>query len=346
MTTYTVGLINGANSIEFVDFALESTPAGRVTVEISLCGICGTEVSSYRTGHLHSPGVCGHEWSGTIVEVGAGVEGRSVGQRVLVAVGPPCGTCVECRAGLPDYCTIPFSTARGRDADAPAHGGFARYITVGRDRVLPVIDGLTDAQAAQIEPASVAYHGIRRGIVNSGDVVAVQGVGPIGMLAMQFARAAGAGRIVVIEPSAFRRGIAAELGADEVVSPEEAAGTIDRLTNGRGADMTIEAAGIPALLQTAIDLTRSGGTVNLMSYISAPPTINAAKVMAKEIRLVGACAFTLDDVRAAMSQVAEGRVDVLRQVTRTVGLSELAQALDDLSAARTDDIKILVDPRL
>jgi len=341
----TAALITGAGQVEFLEFEAPPPPPGGVTVDVSLCGICGTEIASFRTGHLHSPAVCGHEWTGVISAVGAGVTGRTEGERVVVGVAPPCGGCAQCQAGLADHCRVALDMARGRDPLAPPHGGFARSLTVAAQRVLPAHPALREEEAAQIEPVTVAFHGIRRSRIAPGDTVVVQGAGPIGLLAMQLARAVGAGRVIVIEPSPARRRLAAELAADLAIAPgDEAIDQVRTETGGLGADVVIECAGAPPLLQTAVDLARQGGRVTLLSYIGQPAMISPARWMAKEVTVTGAVAFTHDDVRRAMALVADGRVRVLPLHTGTVGLGELPATLQHLAAGAVDDIKVLVDP--
>jgi (R,R)-butanediol dehydrogenase / meso-butanediol dehydrogenase / diacetyl reductase len=341
----TAGLITGRETLEFRSFPVAPPPPGCVTVEISLCGICGTDIASYKTGHLHSPAVCGHEWVGTVTEIGRGVHGVTEGDRVVVAVPPPCGRCPECVAGLGEYCRSVSSTARGRNALAPPHGAFARSLTVERGRVLRAHPDLTDEEAAQVEPATVAFHGVRRSRIAPGDTVVVQGAGPIGLLSMQFARAAGAGTLLVIEPTERRRDLALELGASVAVRPEQAADAVAEHTRDLGADVVLECSGVPALLQTAAGLARTGGVVGLISFLAQPATIDGARWLAKELSLVASNAFTHDDFRRSMAFLADGRVRVAPLHSRTVPLDDLEAALQSLSAGPSDDVKVLVDPR-
>jgi (R,R)-butanediol dehydrogenase / meso-butanediol dehydrogenase / diacetyl reductase len=338
-------LITGERRIELVDVPEAPPGQGTLTVDVSLCGICGTEVGSYRSGVLHSPSVCGHEWVGIVSAVGSQVDAGLEGERVVIGVCAPCGSCPECRAGYSENCRVANLMARGKDPLAPAHGGFARQITVAADRVVPANPRLSDVQAAVVEPAAVAFHGIRRSGIRPGDLVVVLGAGPIGLLAMQFARAAGAGHVTMIEPAEHRRGLATELGADAAVAPEEAADHVLALSDEVGADVVVEASGVPALLQTAVDLTRAGGTVTLLSYLSRPSEVNGARIMARETRIVGANAYTRADFRRTMDLIADGRVRVEPMHTRTVGLDGLPGALADLAAAVGGDVKVLVDPR-
>ena len=342
----TAALITGAGQLEFRDFATAPPPPGAVTVDITLCGICGTEIGSFRTGHLHSPAVCGHEWTGVVTAVGSGVTEVSEGDRVVIGVASACGRCPECVAGLGEYCRVVLTMAQGRDPLAPPHGGFARSLTVDAARVMLAHPSLDAAEAAQVEPATVAFHGVRRTRIRPGDSVVVQGGGPIGLLAMQFARAAGAGQVLLIEPSESRRHLATGLGADLAIAPgDEADEQVRAITRGLGADVVFECAGVPSLLQTAVDFTRRGGTISLLSYLSAPATINAARWMAKEVTVVGAVAFSREDFVRAMWFIADGRVRVRPLHTRTVGLADLEPTMQDLATGRSTDVKVLVDPR-
>jgi (R,R)-butanediol dehydrogenase/meso-butanediol dehydrogenase/diacetyl reductase len=346
MSDVTAALITAKETVTLRTFIQAPPPPGCVTIDIRLCGICGTDIHSFSSGHLHRPAVCGHEWVGTVAAAGTGVDGLQEGDRVVVAVPPACGRCPECLRGLGDYCRTASMVARGRDPLAPPHGGFAGRITVEATRVMRAHPGLSDEVAAQVEPATVAFHGVRRSGITPGDTVVVQGAGPIGLLALQFARAAGAGDVLVIEPSPVRRRLATELGAMHAVAPGEGAEGVQDHTQGVGADVVIECTGVPRLLQTAVDLARSGGVVQLLSFLSEPATVNAARWLAKEVTVVASNAFTHDDVRRAMTFLADGRVQAQPLHSRTVRLDELEVTLRGLSAGPSDDIKVLVDPRL
>ena len=340
-----VGMITGKESLELIDVAPSEPGPGAIRVDIDLCGICGTEVASYRSGVVHSPSVCGHEWVGRVSAVGGDVSTRTVGQRVVIGVRDACGTCSECRAGVADQCRVANAMARGKDPLAPSHGGFASSIVVAADRVLPAHPDLSDEQAAMVEPTTVALHGIRRSGITLGDVVVVQGAGPIGLLTAQCARAAGAARVVIVEPSDERRSVALEVGIDEAIPPHEARQAVLDLTDGRGADVVVESAGVPSLLQVAIDMVRRGGNLMLLSYIAGETPVNAARIMANEVTIRSAVAFTRSDFEASMALIADGRVRVGPLHTRTIGLSELPGAMAALGAGTNSDIKILVDPR-
>lgn len=322
-------------------------PTGtQVALSITLCGVCGTDVGAFTAGGLHAPSVCGHEWVAAVTDVGPDVSSLAPGARVVIAVPPPCGTCPECAGGLPEQCRHVSDVARGRDAAAPSHGGFAQRLVVDETRVLAALEALSDAETAQVEPAAVALHGIRRAGIVPGDVVVVQGGGPIGLLAAQCARLAGAAAVVVLEPQEARRALACELDVDHAVPPGDGvASLVEELTEGRGADVVVEAAGRPQLLATALGLARRGGTVLLLGYTAEPAEVRPAILLSRELVVRGALASTRDDVRRTMRLIASGRLRVAPLHTRTVGLDDLAELLADLAAGSTADLKVLVDPQ-
>src|SRR5688572_23964195 len=162
-----------------------------------------------------------------------------------------------CRAGHTEHCDTVFAEANGVSPDAPRHGGFATHLTVSARRVVNVMDGLTDEQAALVEPTAVTFRAVRRTALPLGSIVAVQGGGPIGLLTAQHARRAGAGLVLVVEPVAARREAAEALGFSNVLEPGPAfAEAVLDATGGRGADVLFECTGVAKLLQPSAELVR------------------------------------------------------------------------------------------
>lgn len=198
----------------------EITP-GTALVEIDLCGICGSDVHAFQSGGPYNPGVCGHEWTGVVSAVAGDVTGIDEGDRVVAGASPPCGHCGSCLRGDPQRCSTALRGLMGTDGRSPHAGGFAPTQAVDARRLLRVPSSLSVEQAAMTEPTMVATHAVRRSRINLGDVVAVIGAGPIGLLTLQCARAAGAGRLFVVEPDPVRADLAKALGAEAVFAPGE-----------------------------------------------------------------------------------------------------------------------------
>lgn len=339
-------VITGAGSIDLVEVPEPLPTAGGVVVDITLCGICGTDVHAYRSGHPYPPAICGHEWTGTVSAVGPDVTTVDEGDRVVVAAAPACGTCAACRAGQSPWCRTAFRSAIGRDELAPPHGGFAPQIAVAADRVIAAHPDLTDVQAALVEPTTVALHAVRTSHLRMGDVAVVQGAGPIGLATLQLVVAGGAGDVVVVEPDERRRELAVELGARLAVAPgDEARSTVAEATHGLGADIVFECAGLPTTIQTAVDLTRRGGSMCLIGLADGDATISPGSWLSKELRTTAALAYVREEFDMAMAMIADGRLAVDRLHTGTVPLSSIGETFGELASGSTEHVKVLVDPR-
>lgn len=338
-------LITGKETVELVEFPDPTpTPEG-VVVDIAFCGVCGTDISAYQSGRPYNPAICGHEWSGTVSAVGADVRDLTEGDRVVVAARPACGNCAACHAGLADRCEAAFLVSLGRDRLAPIHGGFAPRLGVAASRVVKTNPGLTDEQAAQVEPATVAFHAVRRSGLQLGDLAVIQGAGPIGLSTMQWVRAAGAGVVIVIEPNQQRRELAQALGAHYAVEPgDDAESLIKELSNGMGADIVYECVGRTWAIQTAVDLARRGGSMCLIGVPHGDATISPGAWLIKEIRMTAALAYFHEDFDMAMGMIADGRFQVEPLHTSTSSLEGLGDAIADLASGTSTQAKVLVNP--
>jgi len=342
-----VGLVTGKRKIELVDMPAPEADSGKAVVDISYCGICGTDVHAYLSGEPYNPAICGHEWVGHVSAVGQGVSSVKEGDRVAIGVGAACGHCPTCVRGDAEHCESVLTQAIGVGPMAAPHGGFASAIAMEAARLYQVPAGLTDAQAGLLEPATVAVHALRRTPMRLGDSVVVIGAGPIGLLVLQAARLSGAGTIVLIEPEASRRALGDELGADLCIDPttEDAQQRIDAHLGVSGADVVFECAGIPSTIQTSVDLIRRGGVVSLVGVATGEAAINAAGWLIKEVKLVSSIAYLHEDFEICKQLVADGRIQTDPLHTSTVSLSELDAAFTTL-AEHPSEVKILVDPRL
>ncbi|WP_454085712.1 zinc-dependent alcohol dehydrogenase [Georgenia sp. Marseille-Q6866] len=315
-----------------------------VVVDITYCGICATDTHGYTSGGL-PPAVFGHEWTGTVTAVGAGVTHLSVGDRVVASVGPACGACPQCRAGHTENCDLAFAEANGVTPDSPAHGGFAQALALPARRVTPVTDGLTDVQAALVEPTAVTFHAVKRVRQPLGAFVVVQGAGPIGLLTAQHARHAGAGRVVVVEPNEARRDAARRLGFTEVLEPGDVVDHVSGTSEGRGADVVYECTGVAALLQPTAELVRRGGTLALLGFPMSTSEVSYPDWQQRELTVIGSLAYNHEDFVGAMQAIASGAVDVDVLHTGTVGLGDLEALFEELDSGASTHAKVLVDPR-
>ncbi|MEU4772729.1 zinc-binding dehydrogenase [Micromonospora sp. NPDC023644] len=336
--------VAGPRELREGEVAAAEPGPGRVTVDIAYTGICGTDVHGYTDGHMLPPAVFGHEWTGSVSAVGDGVDGLRVGQRVVGGVGPVCGRCRQCVAGHARNCDTVFAEANGVDADAPPHGAFATRVQVSARRVIPVPEGLSAVEAALVEPATVTFHAVRRVAAEYGATTVVQGAGPIGLLTAQHARNAGAGPMIISEPSAARRALASRLGFAHVVEPAGLRAALDELTAGLGADVVYECSGVPALFQPSAELVRRGGTLALLGYPLENSSVSYGDWQSRELTVIGSLAYHHEDFVGAMHAIAADRIDVAALHTGTFGLSSLKDVLEELDSGRSEHTKVLIDP--
>ncbi len=341
-----VGLVTGARKLELVEMPAPEPEPGKAVVDIRYCGICGTDVHAFLSGDPYNPAICGHEWVGSVSAVGKDVSNVREGDRVAIGVASACGRCPTCQRGDADHCEAAFAGAIGVGPLAAPHGGFAPAIAFDASRLYQVGGRLSDEEAAILEPATVAVHAVRRTPMRLGDAAVVLGGGPIGLLVLQAARAAGAGHVAMVEPEPSRRQLAATLGADTVIDPsqEDTAEVLAKRMGAGGADVVFECAGIPQTIQGSVDLVRRGGVVSLVGVPSLPATINAAGWLIQEVRLTSSIAYLHEEFEIARALVEDGRIRVADLHTSTVGLDGMADAFTRLAEHPTE-VKILVDPR-
>jgi L-iditol 2-dehydrogenase len=318
---------------------------GEVLVRVRAVGVCGSDVHYYTHGKIgpfvvKSPLVLGHEMAGVIEAVGPNVTTRHIGQRVAVEPGVPDRTCEFCRSGRYNLCpNVQFM------ATPPVDGAFAEYVVMPEDFVFPLPDHMTLEEGAMIEPLSVGVYAIHRSGLRAGQDVVVLGAGPVGLVTMQVARAAGAGAVTVVDLDAHRLEVAKSLGATAIVnaSREDPQERVLELTGGRGVDIVFEAAGSAKTAAMAVHLARRGGRV---TAIGLPPEDNfpypLVMAMAKEVDIVTVFRYA-NVYPSAIALVAAGRVDVKGMITHRFTLEHAERALQVSDRREDGVIKALVE---
>lgn len=337
-------LITGRERIEVRDVPEPEARPGAAVVAIERCGICGTDVSAWRSGDPYPPFLCGHEWVGRVAAAGRGVTGVREGDRAVMGVPVACGACSECRAGLAHRCGAIMALAYGIHPLTPPHGGYAPRIAVPADHLVVVPEDLDVDAAAQAEPATVALHAVRRRSPRLGDRVLVLGAGPIGLYACQLARIAGAGEVYVLEPKAERRALASQLGATLALEPgAEANETIRARTAGSlGVDLVYECSGSQAAVDAGFELVRPGGAFMLIGVSAGGLRLDPLACITKEILLDNSTAHHHHEFRITLDLMRDGRLQTAPIHSRTIGLDALDDAFSSLAAGR--EAKVLVAP--
>ena len=336
------------------DIRLQDVPEpevspGTVKIRVRNCSTCGTDVKISRSGHpnMTPPQIMGHEIAGEITEIGDGVDGWAVGDRVQVIAAIPDGTCVECLAGHPTVCENQLSMGY------QFPGGFAEFLVVPNE-VLRVNglnripDSLSFAEASLAEPLACVLNGQELARVGEGDTVVIVGSGPIGCLHVRLARARGAAKVILIDVNAERLAQAAQL-----VKPDLAivAGEIDPITavleatGGRGADVVITAAASGRAQEQGLAMLARRGRLSLFGGLAkdAPTiTVDSNLVHYRELTIVGVNGSSPGHNRQALELIATGQVPVADLITHRLPLDRVLDALDIV--ARGEAIKVTIEP--
>lgn len=345
---------HGRNDIRIDDVPEPEVRPGTVKIQVAWCGICGTDLHEYlegpifvpAPGHPHplsgeeAPVTMGHEFSGTIVDVGDGVHALAVGDNVVVEPYFVCDECPPCKAGNYHLCTkMGFIGLSG------GGGGLGGMVVVDT-RWVHKVGNIPLDQAALIEPLSVAHHAVARSGAKPGDVALVGGSGPIGLLTAAVLKSQGV-TTVISELSAARKDKAMSSGvADYVIDPsqEDLQERLLELTNGVGADVAFECAGVNAVLDTLLTAVKPAGVVVNVSIWGRPATVDMQKIVLKEIDLRGTIAYVRDHA-AAIKLVQEGKVDLEPFITAKIALEDLVeQGFNTLIHHNDTAVKILVHP--
>ena len=310
---------------------------GEALLRVRRVGICGTDLHIFQ-GHLDHRiprgGVIGHETLAEIAEA-PGASGFRAGERVVVEPLRMCGACRACRMGAAYLCY------RLRVLGVEEPGGMQEYWAVPAERLLRVPAGLSDDEAAVIEPLAVATHDVRRAGVKAGDAVLIFGGGPIGALIAMVCRQRGA-RVVVTEVNPFRVEMLTKLGLDVLGPGQNVKTFVEQWTAGDGADVVFEVTGNPAAVRAMTDLVRVWGTISMVAIHGEPLPVDLYRFFARELTMHGSRLYSREDWEEAMALAAAGVVTLAPLVSRRIPLESLQQGMEE--ALRGGPVmKVLID---
>lgn len=340
-------LYQGGGRIEVGHVDCPGPGPGEVLVRIASNTICGTDLriaSGAKTKGVRIPVILGHETAGTVEQVGSDVEAVEVGDRVGVAPSVVCGHCDMCRRGASNLCRV--AQVLGHDLD----GGLAEHLLVPRSAVhagnLVVVSGDVPFEHVSLaEPLSCVLHAQKLFGVQVDDVVLVVGGGAIGLMHAQLAKVSGARTVIVSEPVASRRELAAQLGVDVVVDPmvENLEAIVADASNGAGADAVVVCIGVPLLVDQALSLARFRGRINFFAGFPKErlSEIDPNRIHYGELTVTGSSNSTIDDYSAAIRLIEGGHVDVGSLVTHRYSLDQVDDALAMASSAAAVKVAVL-----
>lgn len=339
-------LLSEYKKLEVTDLPRPVPGPEEVLVQVSACGICGSDVHGYdgTSGRRIPPIVMGHEAAGIIAETGPGVSEFHAGDRVTFDSTVYCGKCDYCLSGQMNLCdnrqVVGVSCGDYRRA-----GAFAEYVIVPQRILYRLPDTLSFPEAAMLEAVSVALHAVNVSELKGGEAALVLGAGMIGLLTLQAARAAGASRVFIADIDPTRLKLAKDMGADETLalSGPALAAEVIRLTGGKGADVALEAVGRNETVSAAIDSVRKGGTVTLIGNIAPEVTLPLQKVVTRQIRLQGTAASS-GEYPKAIELMTSGKIRVKPLITAVAPLEEGPRWFERLYAHEPNLMKIVLAP--
>ncbi|MGC8896493.1 MAG: zinc-binding dehydrogenase [Candidatus Bathyarchaeia archaeon] len=338
-------MLYGIKDLRIEEIPKPEVNAGEVLVEVKAATTCGTDLKIFQRGYVEKviklPTVFGHEWAGEVVEVGEGLEWPHKGMRVRAGNSAPCLRCFMCQKGKYNLCEDMIWL----------WGAYAEYIKVPARMVQvnmqEIPQHVSYEEAAITEPLACVLHGVEEAGVKLGDTVAIIGAGPIGLLHLLTVKKLGVEKAIVIDLVDERLSFAEKLGADETVNAGTAnvAEKVRQTTDGYGADVVIEAIGLPTTWEQALTLVRKGGTV--LEFGGCPPgteiRVNAEFLHYGEVKVMGAFHATPLHFRKALNYIASKTINVKPLITRKMKLEEINEAFQILATSKSE-IKIAIKP--
>lgn len=315
-----------------------------VIVRIRQVGVCGSDIHYYRHGRIghfvvEEPMILGHECAGEVVEVGKKVSALAPGDRVALEPGVPCRRCEFCHEGRYNLCAdvVFFATP-------PVDGAFCEYVTSPADFAFRLPEHVSTEEGAIMEPLAVGMWSTHRAGVSAGDTVAVLGAGPIGLVTLQAAKARGATTLIITDVEQSRLEFAGRLGATHTLNAGQCdvVEAIREITDGRGADAVLDAAGASQTIGQALRAVKSGGRVIL---IGIPPEdevpVSMPDLISRELDVGGIFRYA-NMYGRAIAAVAAGLIDVKGMITHHYQLDEAEEALVFADEHKSECIKVAV----
>jgi L-iditol 2-dehydrogenase len=340
----------GKGRVVVEDVPVPAIAAGEVLIRVAACGICGTDIKKIEYGFVAAPQIFGHEVSGTVVAVGAGVTKWRLGDRVMSFHHVPCGACFYCERRLFSQCPGYKKVGLTAGFD-PNGGGFAQYVRampwVAELGMVAIPDGISFDEASFIEPVNTCIKAVEKARVDAGETVLVMGLGPIGLLLMMLSKLRGAS-VIGSDPMPERRAKSLTLGADLAVNPRDGRllDEVRERTTGRGADVVLVAVPIPSALTDALTLARPGGRVLLFAQNDPQMKIEfpAAAVGVQEKEILGSYSAAVDRQDEAARLIFSRQLPVNELISHRFSLEEMDRALQLAARPEGDSLKVVIHP--
>lgn len=314
---------------------------GEVVVEVRSCGICGTDINRFISGHDKGI-ILGHEISGSVIDSGS--EHFSKGDKVIVMPLSPCGKCSACLSGNINYCEEAWDDAIGFSKGVD--GGFSEYICVKEENLKKIPSSISYEVASMIEPLACALHAINLANIKVGDSVLIVGAGTLGLLVSEFASMNGATYVSVMEINKKRGKKAINYGKIKDFYDANHADTIPNIitrTNGGFDNVICTVSNSKAILES-IECVRPGGDLILLGYDDREVTLPISLAVKKEVRILTSVAYSNKEFMDSIKLVSERKVNVSKYIDDEIKLEDLEDKFIKLCSDKNADVKVIVKP--
>jgi L-iditol 2-dehydrogenase len=359
MTTMKAWVLGDPGQLTLVDKRVPSPGVAEVLVRIDATAICATDLEVISHGLPATIGgeppfnknfTPGHEYMGTVVKLGPGVDEFDIGDRVTVEIHAGCGRCERCREGMYTACTNYGMNYGDRNKGHRANGfttdgGFAQFAINNINTMVHVPDDMSDEEATLVVTAGTAMYGLDvMGGLIAGQTVVVMGPGPIGLMGVGVAKALGAQPVILTGTRDNRLEIGRKLGADHVINVrnEDAVEAVKRITHGKGAHYVLECSGAPTAVNEAARMLNRGGRICLAAFPHEPALVDVAYLVRNNIYLFGIRGEGKSATHRAAAFMAQKRFDAKLIHTHTFPLADVPTAIKYARERIDDAIKVVV----
>ncbi|MEM3832421.1 MAG: alcohol dehydrogenase catalytic domain-containing protein [Thermoprotei archaeon] len=310
----------GKEDIRIEDVEIPEIESNEVLIKVAYCGICGSDVTAFKTGNYVSGLIIGHEFSGIVEEVGVDVKRFRKGDRVTANGYIPCGRCKYCLSGKPSLCDDLQMTG------ITINGALAEYVKLPEHIVYKLPDQLSLLHATLVDPLSNVLHAVNLSGFKPGNSILIQGAGPIGLVTLEVLKRSGAGEIFITEISEKRKILAMELGADTVIDPtkENLPAIIEKETKGEGVDIVFDTTGAPSTLEANFTLVKKGGEIIVIGITEEPVMSDFFTLVVNELTIKGSYGG-FNEYPKAIEWLANNHITANKIITSIISLEDLLE---------------------
>ncbi|MEM3335746.1 MAG: alcohol dehydrogenase catalytic domain-containing protein [Thermoplasmata archaeon] len=311
----------GAGDIRVEETEVPEIDDDEVLIKVSYCGICGSDITAFKTGNYVPGIIIGHEFSGIVIKKGKNVDNVNEGDKVVGLSLIPCGKCEYCLSGKPNLCKNALMTG------ITINGAFAEYVKLPKDAVLKIDNKLNAIEATLVEPLAIVLHAINISSFKPGKSILIQGAGPIGLLTLGMMKISGASKIFLSEISDKRIEVARNLSSDVYfINPSKSNifSFIEKETDGEGVDIIFDTTGSPTAIKSNYTLVKRGGEIVILGIPELPVESDIFTLVMNEITIKGSFEG-VNEFKDAIDFISQRKVNFSSIITSIIPIEKIVE---------------------